>query len=156
MYNFHSKNQYFSLYLYLPRNSQLLTLNSFDMPRLFTYSDFAHGSDIVRAYADKHTPVVVCATEVRRDEPFTATVRIGTQAKHPNTEVHHFVYIQLWNLETLIGEATLNSSVLGSEPLQIEVPFEVVPTVSMRLTALVYCNKHGLWRSEEVFVKVTD
>ncbi len=126
------------------------------MPRLFTYSDFAEGSEVVRTYADKHTPVVLCNTQARRDEMLPVKVRIGLQAKHPNTSVHHFVYVQLWDLETLVGQAELDTARLGETPLQIEVDFEVQPAVSMRLTALAYCNKHGLWRSEEVFVKVTD
>lgn len=126
------------------------------MPRLFTYSDFAQGSEIVRTYADKHTPVVVCNPTAQRNVPFKVNVRIGMQAKHPNKPEHHFVYIQLWNLETLVGEVRLNSAELGEAPLQIEASFEVLPAVSLRLTAIAYCNKHGLWRSEEQFVKVTD
>jgi len=126
------------------------------MPRLFTFSDFAARSETVRTYADKHTPVIICEPEAQRDKDFVVKVRIGTKAKHPNTSVHHFVYIQLWNLETLVGEARLDTAALGNEPLQIEVPFTVQPAVSLRLTALAYCNKHGLWKSEEHFVKVRD
>ena len=126
------------------------------MPRLFTYSDFAEGSEIVRTYADKHTPVIIVEPEVKRNQDFTVNVRIGTAAKHPNTPAHHFVYVQLWNLETLIGEVRLDTAALGNEPLQIETPFTVRAAVSMRLTVLAYCNKHGLWKSEEYFVKVRD
>lgn len=126
------------------------------MPRLFTYSDFAEKSEPVRIYADKHTPVIICEPETKRNQDFIVKVRIGTVAKHPNTPIHHFVYVQLWNLETLVGEIRLDTAALGNEPLQIEVPFTVQATVSMRLTALAYCNKHGLWKSEEYFVKVID
>ena len=126
------------------------------MPRLFTFSCFAERSEVVRTYADKHTPVIICASEAKRNQDFTVKVRIGTAAKHPNTPLHHFVYIQLWNLETLVGETRLDTAALGNEPLQIEALFTVQPAVSMRLTAIAYCNKHGLWKSEEHFVKVSD
>jgi len=126
------------------------------MPRLFTFSDFAGRSEIVRTYADKHTPVIICDSQAKRNQDFTVKVRIGTAAKHPNTPVHHFVYVQLWDLETLVGEVWLDTTALGNEPLQIEASFIVQPAVSMRLTALAYCNKHGLWKSEEYFVKVSD
>jgi superoxide reductase len=124
------------------------------MPRLFSYEDFADGSEKVRNYADKHTPVIICKTDAERNKPFKVTVRIGTKVKHPNAPDHHYEYIQLWNLETLIGEVKLQRSNYGDNPVHIEQDFTVFPRVSMRLTALAYCNKHGLWRSEEVFVKV--
>jgi superoxide reductase len=126
------------------------------MPRLFTYTDFAKGSDKVKAYADKHTPVIICDNEAERDKLFSVKVRLGTSTKHPNTAEHHFEFIQLWNLETLIGEIKLQRSSYGKDPLQIEAVFSFVPRVSQRLTALAYCNKHGLWKSEEIFIKVYD
>lgn len=89
-------------------------------------------------------------------EPFNVKVRIGTNAKHPNTPDHHYEYIQLWNLETLVGEVKLQRAAYGDNPVQIEVEFTIYPKVSMRLTALAYCNKHGLWQSEEIFVKTED
>ena len=126
------------------------------MPRIFTYSDFADKNALVKTYADKHTPVVLCNDTAVRDELFSVKVRIGTDAKHPNIFVHHFEYIQLWNLETLVGEVRLEQNNYTKEPIQIEVDFYLKPTLSMRLMALAYCNKHGLWRSEERFVKIKD
>lgn len=126
------------------------------MPRIFSFKEFMHGSEEVRKYADKHSPVIICASDTQRNEPFKVKVRIGTDVKHPNTPVHHFDYIQLWNLETLVGEVKLNHSEFGTDPLFIESEFTIIPKVSLRLTALAYCNKHGLWGSEEIFVQVKD
>jgi len=67
------------------------------MPRLFSYNDFAGGSEIVRSYADKHSPVVICDGQANYNQPFTVKVRIGKTVKHPNSQEHHFRYIQLWN-----------------------------------------------------------
>jgi superoxide reductase len=124
------------------------------MPRLFSYSNFSGGNETVRTYADKHSPVIICEKEARFDQPFTVKVRIGKSVKHPNTQDHHFQYIQLWNLETLVGELKLQRASYGDKPVHIEAHFTIIPKVSMRLKALAYCNKHGLWQSEEVFVKV--
>jgi len=124
------------------------------MPRLFSFDDFANGSEKVRSYADKHSPVIICESEAERNKPFRVKVKIGKSIKHPNAKDHHYEYIQLWNLETLIGEVKLQRASFGDDPVHIEADFTFIPKVSLRLTALAYCNKHGLWRSEEVFVKV--
>ena len=122
------------------------------MPRIFTYQDFASGSEKVRTYADKHTPVIICNDTAERGKPFIVKVRIGISAKHPNTAEHHYEYIQLWDLETLLAQIHLNTTAQGKEALQIEAEFTVIPQLSMRLTALAYCTKHGLWRSDERYV----
>ncbi len=126
------------------------------MPRIFCYNEFKDGNDEVKAYADKHSPVITCSPSAIRDAKLKVNVRIGRTVAHPNKTDHHFVYIQLWDLETLLAEAHFTSTTFGCSPVMVEVDFYVVPAVSMRLKALAYCNKHGLWESEEVFVKVAD
>ena len=126
------------------------------MPRIFSYSDFKDGNDEVKTYANKHTPVITCNNTAAKGTKFKVNVRIGKTIAHPNKADHRFEYIQLWDLETLLGETRFSGTVFGSEPIMVEFDFYVVPQVSMRLKALAYCNKHGLWESEEVFVKVTD
>ena len=122
------------------------------MPRIFSYNDFKGQTTKVLAYADKHAPVVLCAPVAERGRTFSVQVRIGTNEKHPNTEEHHFCYVQLWDLERLVAAYSFDHRTLGDKPLQIEVSFTVIPQRSLRLTAMAYCNKHGLWQSKEVFV----
>ncbi|MBP1671326.1 MAG: dethiobiotin synthase [Bacteroidales bacterium] len=126
------------------------------MPRLFTYNEFENGSEKVRQYADKHSPVIICESTAERNKPFRVKVKIGKSVKHPNAPDHHYEYIQLWNLETLVGEIKLQRSSFGDLPVHIEAEFTIIPKTSLRLTALAYCNKHGLWQSEELFVPVTE
>ena len=126
------------------------------MPRLFSYNDFPGSNKIVLAFANKHSPVIICETEAKRNKPFNVKVRIGKTIIHPNTPEHHYEYIQLWNLETLISTVKLQRASFGELPIHIEANFTFVPKVSLRLKALAYCNKHGLWQSQEVFVKVTE
>lgn len=126
------------------------------MPRLFTYNEFENSSEKVRQYADKHSPVIICESNAKRDVPFRVKVKIGKSVKHPNAPDHHYEYIQLWNLETLAGEIKLQRSSFGDLPVHIEAEFTIIPKTSLRLIALAYCNKHGLWQSEELFVPVTE
>jgi len=126
------------------------------MPRLFSYKDFEQGSDNVRNYADKHSPVIICEAEAIRNKSLTVKVRIGKTVKHPNTPEHHFEYVQLWNLETLLGEVKLQRASYGDMPVQIETDFTFIPKISLRLTAIAYCNKHGLWQSDEIFIQIKD
>lgn len=125
------------------------------MPRLFTYNEFKNGSEKVRQYADKHSPVIICESTAERNKPFRVKVIIGKSVKHPNAPDHHYEYIQLWNLETLAGEIKLQRSSFGDLPVHVEAEFTIIPKNSLRLTALAYCNKHGLWQSEELFVPAT-
>lgn len=126
------------------------------MPRVFSYQEFESGSEKVRQYADKHSPVIICEPEAVRNLPFRVKVKIGKNVKHPNAPDHHYEYIQLWNLETLVGEAKIQRSSFGDDPVHIEADFLLIPKISLRLTAVAYCNKHGLWRSEELFVPIKD
>ena len=126
------------------------------MPRLFTYNEFENGSEKVRQYADKHSPDIICESTAERNKPFRVKVKIGKSVKHPNAPDHHYEYIQLWNLETLVGEIKLQRASFGDLPVHIEAQFTIIPKPSLRLTALAYCNKHGLWQSEELFVPVTE
>jgi superoxide reductase len=126
------------------------------MPHIFTYNALKNNSPMSCVYADKHSPVILCSSAAKRGLPFALTVRIGTNEKHPNTPDHHFCYIQLWDLETLIADTRFDYRTFGDKPLQIEVHFTLIPQHSLRLTAMAYCNKHGLWQSEEFFVHAPD
>ncbi len=126
------------------------------MPLIITPRSLACENEVRRAYFDKHTPVITCAPTAVRGEKFKVNVRVGITLKHPNTREHYYAYIQLWNLETLVAEARFGAGTFGSAPMQAEVDFYIVPKVSLRLTAMAYCTKHGLWKSEEVFVKAPE
>lgn len=126
------------------------------MPRIFSYDEFKNGNEEVKVYADKHSPVITCTNTAVRDTKLKVNVRVGRTVAHPNKTDHRFEYIQLWDLETLLVEVRFSNSAFGCSPIMVEADFYIVPSASMRLKALGYCNKHGLWESEEVYVKVTD
>lgn len=100
-------------------------------------------------------PHVICADEARRGEKFVVKVRIGEDYPHPDEYDHSISLIQLWNRETLLAETRYTPGVYGNLPAHVEVDFHIVaPDVSMNLSAMSVCSKHGLWQSEEKPVKV--
>ena len=64
--------------------------------------------------------------------------------------------MQLWNGEYNLGQASFTPGVLGNKPGHVEVDFHIVPTRNMKLTAMAFCTKHGLWQSDEVDVTVAE
>ena len=47
-----------------------------------------------------------------------------------------------------------NAGSLGNEKSQTEVDFYIIPTKKLKLKAMSYCTKHGLWESEAKEVTV--
>ncbi|MCX7987777.1 MAG: desulfoferrodoxin family protein [Bacteroidales bacterium] len=125
------------------------------MPTIFSPTDFGEAkNELQKDYFDRHTPVIHCDTQVGVGELFKIKIRIGNEYTHPHEADHHISYIQLWNRETLLTETRFYPGILPSQPGNIEVEYTMImPQVSMNLTALSYCTKHGLWRSQPVVVK---
>ncbi|HYW96801.1 MAG TPA: desulfoferrodoxin family protein [Bacteroidales bacterium] len=127
------------------------------MPRVFKPVDITKEEKEVRKdYFDRHTPHVICNDEAKRGEKFRVKVKLGDQYDHPDDPDHFISYIQLWNRETFLAEAHFTPGTLGNKPDHIEVDFYIVPSVSMNLSALAACTRHGLWQSDSREVKVID
>jgi superoxide reductase len=126
------------------------------MPRVFSASDIEkEEKEVKRDYLDRHMPHVICEDSVNKGEVFEVKVRMGENYAHPDDHDHFITMIQLWNRETLLAEARYTAGVYGNKPSHTEVDFYIVaPEVSMNLTAMAVCTKHGLWQSQEKAVKV--
>ena len=126
------------------------------MPRVFRATDIEkEDKEVKRDYLDRHMPHVVCPETVKRGEKFEVKVRMGEDYTHPDDHDHFITVLQLWNRETLLAEARYTAGVFGNKPTHYEVDFYIVaPEVSMNLTAMAVCTKHGLWQSVEKPVKV--
>ena len=107
-----------------------------------------------RDYIDRHSAFVHCAERAVKGEKFTVKVQVGDEYAHPDDFDHYISWVQLWDGETFLAEASFTAGVLGGDPEQVEVDFHIVPRKNLKLTALAYCTKHGLWQSEEVAVTV--
>jgi superoxide reductase len=128
------------------------------MPRVFKALEIEkEEKEVMRDYLDRHMPHVICPDSIKRGEKFMVKVRMGEEYPHPDEDDHYIGLIQLWNRETLIAEARYLAGANGHLPNHVEVDFYIVaPDVSMNLSAMAVCTKHGLWQSEDKAVKVTD
>lgn len=126
------------------------------MPRVFTPVDInKEEKELRKDYFDRHTPVIVCDNFAREDEKFKVKIRLGTDYSHPDDPDHYINYVQLWNRETFLAETHFAPGILGNKPEHVEVDFYIVPgPVSMNLSAMSACTKHGLWQSESKEVVV--
>jgi superoxide reductase len=125
------------------------------MPKIFKLVDSTKlEKEVQKDYFDRHSPVIVCNNETNEGEKFKVKIRIGNEYSHPDDGDHFIGFIQLWNRETLLAEVKMFPGTMGNNAGQPEVDFYIVPKVSMNLTAMSYCTRHGLWQSEAKEVTV--
>ncbi|MEN8201798.1 MAG: desulfoferrodoxin family protein [Bacteroidota bacterium] len=126
------------------------------MPRVFNSVDISKEEKEARKdYFDRHTPFIVCDSAAREGEKFKVKVRLGSEYHHPDDSDHYIKYVQLWNRETFLAEAHFAPGSLGNKPGHVEVDFYIVPgPVTMNLSAMSVCTKHGLWQSESKEVSI--
>jgi len=105
-------------------------------------------------YIDRHSAFVHCDANAKKGEKFKVKVKVGDEYSHPDDFDHYIAYVQLWDGETFLAQANFTAGTMGNAPANVEVDFYIVPTKKMKLTAMAYCTKHGLWQSDEVVVEV--
>jgi superoxide reductase len=126
------------------------------MPRVFAPLDISsEEKEIRKDYFDRHTPVILCDESAKQGKKLKVKIRLGTEYPHPDDPDHFIKYVQLWNRETFLAEAHFAPGFLGNQPEHVEVDFYIVPgPVSLNLSAMAACTKHGLWQSESKEVKI--
>lgn len=107
-----------------------------------------------RDFIDRHSAFISCEGQAVKGEKFKVKVKVGDEYKHPDDFDHFINWIQLWDGERMLAEASFTAGAQGSSPSQVEVDFYIVPTKTLKLLALAYCTKHGLWQSDEKVVEV--
>ncbi len=110
--------------------------------------------DTKKDYIDRHSPFVHCESSAKKGESFGVKVKVGNEYVHPDDFDHYIAYVQLWDGENMLAQANFTAGALGSAAGHVEVDFHIVLTKKMKLTAMAFCTKHGLWQSEEVVVTV--
>ena len=128
------------------------------MPKINRYEDIDQvEKETKKDYIDRHSPFIQCAGVAKKGEKFPVTVRMGNAYQHPDDSNHYIRSIQLYNGQTLLGEASFPPGTLGGDGAkgQAEVTFNLVPTEApLSLSAMSYCTKHGLWECDSVNVAV--
>ena len=107
-----------------------------------------------RDYIDRHSAFVECENHALMGEKLKVKIKIGDKYKHPDDFDHYISWVQLWDGERMLAKTSFLAGAQGGIPGQVEVDFYIVPLVSMNLTALSYCTKHGLWQSKLKEIKV--
>jgi superoxide reductase len=108
-------------------------------------------------YIDRHSPFVHCEATAKKGEKFAVRVQMGNEYKHPDDFDHYISYVQLFDGETLLGQVTYMPGAQGAAPANAEATFVIIPTRKhLKLTAMAYCTKHGLWESIPVEVEVAE
>lgn len=128
------------------------------MPKINRYVDISTvDREAKKDYIDRHSPFIHCESSAKKGEKFPVTVKVGNEYAHPDDFDHYIEYVQLFDGETLLGEARFLAGMLGGQDSKghAEVTFNVIPTKSkMKLTAMSYCTKHGVWESDPAEVEV--
>ena len=125
------------------------------MPVVNKYQDISQiDKEAKKDYIDRHSPFIICENKAKAGEKFKVKVRVGNEYSHPDDFDHYIAYVQLWDGERLLAQATFTPGTLANQKSQVEVDFYIIPTKKMKLTAMSYCTKHGLWESEVVEVEV--
>ncbi len=129
------------------------------MPKINRYVDIdSVEKEAKKDYIDRHSPFIHCEGSAKKGEKFPVTVKVGNEYTHPDDLDHYIEYVQLFNGETLLGEAKFVAGMLGGQgsKSQAEVTFHVLPTSEkLKLTAMSYCTKHGIWESDPIEVSVS-
>lgn len=105
-------------------------------------------------YIDRHSAFIHCENSAKKGEKFKVKIKVGDQYPHPDDADHYIAWVQLWNGEKMLAEASFIEGALGNEANNLEVDFYIVPQKNMKLIANAFCTKHGLWQSEEIAVEV--
>ncbi|MDR1451466.1 MAG: dethiobiotin synthase [Helicobacteraceae bacterium] len=128
------------------------------MPTINVYTELSpEEKEAKKDYIDRHSPFIAVAKTAKAGEKLAVNIRLGKDYSHPDDTDHYINEIKLFDKETLLATATLLSGINGGHGNkgQAEVTFFIVPQKNLRLTALVYCTKHGLWQNDPIEVAVS-
>lgn len=107
-------------------------------------------------YIDRHSAFVSAEGEAKVGQKLKVKVKVGDEYQHPDDPDHYIQWVQLWNGEKMLAQASFVEGALGNQPGQVEVDFHIVPQRKLKLTAQAFCTKHGLWQSEELELEVAE
>jgi len=105
-------------------------------------------------YIDRHSPFIHCDDKMEKGVKNYVKVKVGNEYTHPDDFDHYIHKVALFDGERLLGEAIVPAGTLGNQSEHLEITFSVVPKRKLKLTALAYCTKHGVWQSLEKVVEV--
>ncbi len=125
------------------------------MPKINYYVIDASDKEAKKDFIDRHSVFIYCENNAKIGEKFKIKVKVGKEYTHPDDFDHFIKYVQLWNGETLMGETNFPPGTLGNISSNVEVDFYIISNKKkLKLKAMAYCTKHGLWQSDEKIVNL--
>ncbi len=120
------------------------------------YQDISEiNKEAKKDYIDRHSAFIHCEDSASQDANFKVTVKVGDEYTHPDDFDHYISWIQLWDGERMLAQASYMPGALGNIGNNFEVDFHIRPTKNkMNLIAHAYCTKHGLWQSDEKIIDI--
>ncbi len=101
------------------------------------------GSAEDQAMGEKHAPVIELPDTMEPGKPAVIKIHVGG-GKHPNTNEHHFQWVELRMAGLYVARADFSPVV--TEPV---VEFTIVcPGAATEISAIARCNLHGLWETK--------
>ena len=111
---------------------------------------------------EKHVPVIECPDAVKSGEAFEVRTTVGKEITHPNTTEHHIRWIRLFfqpeggTVSYHVGTFEFcahGESSEGPNTGPIHTNSQSSATLNITkpgvLTAISFCNIHGLWESSK-------
>jgi len=104
---------------------------------------------------EKHVPVIDAPEKVSSGEWVKVAVHVGKDIPHPNTTEHHIRWIHVFftpdegKFAYDLGMFTFNSHGEGPVSVNSVAEFMFKTDKPGTLTALSYCNIHGLWENSK-------
>jgi superoxide reductase len=91
---------------------------------------------------EKHVPDIAAS---RGETGTVITVKVGKEVLHPTTKEHHIAWVKLFG-ETADGKSVEIGMLDFGEGTALPVGSIMVETSAYTaVTALAYCNLHGVW-----------
>lgn len=128
------------------------------MPKINKYQDISQiDKEAKKDFIDRHSPFIECEASAKKGEKFAVRIKMGNEYKHPDDMDHHIAYMQLFDGETLLAQTNYFAGAQGGAPAHSSVVYEIVPNKSkLKLVAVSYCTKHGIWESDPIEVAVAE
>ncbi len=105
---------------------------------------------------EKHVPFIDAPAKAKKDEKININVAVGREIPHPNTAAHHISWIEVYftpdgsKFPIMLGRFGFLSHGAGDNEVYTEpdVKFTFKAQKSGTISAISYCNIHGLWASD--------
>jgi len=99
-------------------------------------------------FEKKHTPMIECDDVVKAGEVFEVKVH-SAGVEHPMEDGHFIQFIELRMGDLPIARVNLTQYAKPEVTLYVKAPSEEHKGQSVKLSAYMYCNLHGIWKYEK-------